>query len=279
MNVSNTHSSIASKIAAVAFAVAVAGGSVSSLSAAPARPARLMAGYTGYFLGASRDHVDRMIDRLAENAFNSIDVKVHSNYRKKKFIDGHWQEVRSLVDRAHEKGLLFNVYLYPLSGKRVPQWPEHAALPVPVDAMGNRIEASFLMSDPATWKTFYSEAIRYAALRRQIGFDTLRFDVEILSLHMSYDDGNWAKFCAANVGFDAATPAAGRAAALDAKNARKAYAAFFVARVKEAAAEGLVNLKGHRLAGGMRASIYNAMPVEGVYKLVDFMKKFERENG
>jgi phosphoserine aminotransferase len=48
--------------------------------------------------------------------------------------------------------------------------------------------------------------------------------------------------------------------------------------VKEAAAEGLVNLKGHRLAGGMRASIYNAMPVEGVYKLVDFMKKFEREN-
>ncbi|MBQ5514704.1 MAG: 3-phosphoserine/phosphohydroxythreonine aminotransferase, partial [Oscillospiraceae bacterium] len=49
--------------------------------------------------------------------------------------------------------------------------------------------------------------------------------------------------------------------------------------VKEAAAEGLVNLKGHRLAGGMRASIYNAMPVEGVYKLVDFMKKFERENG
>lgn len=48
--------------------------------------------------------------------------------------------------------------------------------------------------------------------------------------------------------------------------------------VKEAAAEGLVNLKGHRLAGGMRASIYNAMPVEGVYKLVEFMKKFEREN-
>lgn len=49
--------------------------------------------------------------------------------------------------------------------------------------------------------------------------------------------------------------------------------------VKEAAAEGLVNLKGHRLAGGMRASIYNAMPVEGVIKLVEFMKKFERENG
>ena len=48
--------------------------------------------------------------------------------------------------------------------------------------------------------------------------------------------------------------------------------------VAEAAKNGLVSLKGHRLAGGMRASIYNAMPVEGVKKLVEFMKKFEREN-
>ncbi len=48
--------------------------------------------------------------------------------------------------------------------------------------------------------------------------------------------------------------------------------------VKEAAAEGLVTLKGHRLVGGMRASIYNAMPIEGVKKLVEFMKKFAVEN-
>lgn len=48
--------------------------------------------------------------------------------------------------------------------------------------------------------------------------------------------------------------------------------------VKEAEANGLVALKGHRLVGGMRASIYNAMPLEGVVKLVDFMKKFEVEN-
>ena len=45
--------------------------------------------------------------------------------------------------------------------------------------------------------------------------------------------------------------------------------------VKEAAAHGLVNLKGHRLVGGIRASIYNAMPIEGVRRLVDFMKEFE----
>lgn len=48
--------------------------------------------------------------------------------------------------------------------------------------------------------------------------------------------------------------------------------------VKEATAAGFVNLKGHRTVGGMRASIYNAMPQEGVEKLVAFMKKFEEEN-
>ena len=48
--------------------------------------------------------------------------------------------------------------------------------------------------------------------------------------------------------------------------------------VKEAEAAGFVNLKGHRTVGGMRASIYNAMPKEGVEKLAAFMKKFEEEN-
>ena len=48
--------------------------------------------------------------------------------------------------------------------------------------------------------------------------------------------------------------------------------------VKEAKEAGLENLKGHRTVGGMRASIYNAMPVEGVETLVAFMKKFEEEN-
>ncbi len=48
--------------------------------------------------------------------------------------------------------------------------------------------------------------------------------------------------------------------------------------VKEATAAGFVNIKGHRSVGGMRASIYNAMPLEGVEKLVAFMQKFEEEN-
>ena len=48
--------------------------------------------------------------------------------------------------------------------------------------------------------------------------------------------------------------------------------------IKEAEAAGFVNLKGHRSVGGMRASIYNAMPIEGVEKLVAFMEAFEKEN-
>ncbi len=48
--------------------------------------------------------------------------------------------------------------------------------------------------------------------------------------------------------------------------------------IKEATSAGLVSLKGHRITGGMRASIYNAMAIEGVKALIDFMKKFELEN-
>jgi phosphoserine aminotransferase len=49
--------------------------------------------------------------------------------------------------------------------------------------------------------------------------------------------------------------------------------------IAEAAKAGLVNLEGHRSVGGMRASIYNAMPLEGVKALVEFMREFARRNG
>ena len=49
--------------------------------------------------------------------------------------------------------------------------------------------------------------------------------------------------------------------------------------VQEAKENGLANLEGHRSVGGMRASIYNAMPLEGVIALIEFMKEFERVNG
>ena len=48
--------------------------------------------------------------------------------------------------------------------------------------------------------------------------------------------------------------------------------------VEDAKKYGLENLKGHKVLGGLRASIYNAMPLEGVIKLVDFMKTFEERH-
>jgi phosphoserine aminotransferase len=48
--------------------------------------------------------------------------------------------------------------------------------------------------------------------------------------------------------------------------------------LEQAAANNLVALKGHRIVGGMRASIYNAMPIEGVQALVKFMQEFEKNN-
>ena len=48
--------------------------------------------------------------------------------------------------------------------------------------------------------------------------------------------------------------------------------------IKEAAANGMNGLKGHRSVGGIRASIYNAMPIAGVEKLIDFMIQFEKDN-
>jgi phosphoserine aminotransferase len=49
--------------------------------------------------------------------------------------------------------------------------------------------------------------------------------------------------------------------------------------LKQAKQRGLIQLKGHRSVGGMRASIYNAMPIEGVRALVEFMQEFERRHG
>ncbi len=49
--------------------------------------------------------------------------------------------------------------------------------------------------------------------------------------------------------------------------------------LKGAEARGMVQLKGHRIVGGMRASIYNAMPIEGVRALADYMREFETSHG
>lgn len=159
---------------------------------ADSSPVRVMSGYTGYPLGGGgRGHVERMIDALGDNGFNAIDVKIQQSLRKCD-IDGHVPEVKALVDRAREKGLKFNVYLYPVPhhGRRVPEWPEHAALPAPVDMHGHTVSNAFLLTDPAVFGQLFHHAFRFAARRSELGFASLRFDVETLSLNVSYDDAS-----------------------------------------------------------------------------------------
>ena len=62
------------------------------------------------------------------------------------------------------------------------------------------------------------------------------------------------------------------------EHVREAGRTYYCPSNKEAEAQGLKNLKGHRSVGGMRASIYNAMPYEGVEQLVEFMKEFAKNN-
>ena len=227
----------------------IVGMAVAAFSALPvyalSRPERVMSGYTGYFLGgASRAHVERMIDALGANGFNAIDVKIQQSLRKCD-IDGHVPEVKSLVDRAREKGLKFNIYLYPIPhhARRVQEWPEHATLPAPVDAGGHMVSNAFLLTDPAVFGRLFHHAFRFAALRRELGFASLRFDVETLLLNVSYDDANWVAFCAAEAMFSPSTPVAERARALSEKGADGRYAAFFQARVTAAVAEFVRKLR------------------------------------
>lgn len=222
----------------ISRAIALTGLAVSLSVAADSSPVRVMSGYTGYFLGGGgRDHVERMIDALGDNGFNAIDVKIQQSLRKCD-IDGHVPEVKALVDRAREKGLKFNVYIYPVPhhGRRVPEWPEHAVLPAPVDMYGHTVSNAFLLTDPAVFGQLFHHAFRFAALRSELGFASLRFDVETLSLNVSYDDATWAAFCAAEPTFSPATPAAGRASALLGESAGDRYAAFFRRRVTAAVA-------------------------------------------
>ncbi len=227
----------------LAMAAACAAIATSSWGGRP--PAeRVMSGYTGFFLGKDPSHVERMIDALGANGFNAIDVKMQESIRKCD-IDGHLAEVKALVDRARSKGLKFNVYLYPVPGhgRRIPEWPEHAVLPSPVDAQGNTVSNAFLMTDSAVFGQLFHHAFRFAARRRELGFASLRFDVETLFVNVSYDDATWRLFCRETPGLPPDAPAHARAATLAEKGVSDKYATFFSARVADAVAAFVKKLR------------------------------------
>lgn len=129
-------------------------------------------------------------------------------------------------------------------------------------------EKKSLYNTPPCWSTYVAMEV-FAYLKENGGVKAMhKLDVEKAA--MLYDFIDNSSFYTNNVAKEDRSimnvPFVSPSPELDAQ---------FVAEAKKA---GLESIKGHRLVGGMRASIYNAMPVEGVKALIEFMKKFEKEN-
>ena len=129
-------------------------------------------------------------------------------------------------------------------------------------------EKKSLYNTPPCWSTYVAmEVFEYI---KSLGGVKVMHEIDVKKAKMLYDFIDGSSFYRNDVAKEDRSimnvPFVSPSPELDAK---------FVA---EAAKEGLVSIKGHRLVGGMRASIYNAMPVEGVEALIAFMKKFEKEN-
>ena len=247
---------------ATILALAIGLGAFANVFAIP--PEHILSGYTGLFIGKNTDHVERMIDALSANGFNSIDVKLQDG-RRTYDIDGRKAKLKGLIDRAHVKGLAFNVYLYPVPGDggRKPEWDEHAALPCPVDAQGCAIPNAFLLTESKVWKRLFFHGLRYAELQSELGFDSLRFDIETISLAVSYDDATWRGYVANRRELDASMPVAQRRAALDAKGLAKDYEASFLKNVTTAVADfvGALRERSPKIVLGYMPADYHPLSV------------------
>ncbi|MBP5648687.1 MAG: 3-phosphoserine/phosphohydroxythreonine transaminase [Clostridia bacterium] len=131
-----------------------------------------------------------------------------------------------------------------------------------------QIKEKSLYNTPPCWSTYVAmEVFQY--LKDNGGIKAMH-DIDVMKANLLYDYIDNSSFYSNGVEKESLSimnvPFVSPSPELDAKV------------VSEAAKAGFVSIKGHRLVGGMRASIYNAMPVEGVEKLVEFMKKFEIEN-
>ncbi|MBE6358520.1 MAG: hypothetical protein E7057_04650 [Lentisphaerae bacterium] len=204
-------------------------------------PERIMSGYGGHFLGqqVENGHIWRMIGKLGEQKFNSIEVKFQQTLPpgvRKVQVDKFKGDIAKLYNHAKSRGLLFQIYLYPASnaGKRFVAWEEHAACPAVVSADGLEIPDVFAINDIRSWRALFEHAYSFAKIHKEVPFASLKFDIEVTPFIYSYDDATWGRFCAANAGFAADTPAAKRAALLKEKNAEALYKKFFEDEVGKA---------------------------------------------
>ncbi len=203
-------------------------------------PERFMSGYGGLFLGQPIEggHIWRMIDKMGEQKFNSIEVKMQQTLPKgvrKVQVEKYKGDIKKLYDHATSRGLLFQIYLYPASnaGKRFTGWEEHAACPAVVTADGLEISDVFALNDIRSWRALFEHAYSFAKIHKEIPYLALKFDIEVTPYIVSYDDATWQRFCAANAGFAADTPADKRFPLLQEKKAEKLYAEFFKQEVSK----------------------------------------------
>ena len=218
--------------------------------AVDALPERIISGYYGWNVLRKGDYERNahMADVLAANGFNSYETKIQAGARHFD-VAAHVPKIKELADHVRSKGMIFQVYLYtiPYLADRHADWAEHSDLPSPVAENGERIEKEFLLTDPAVWRQLFFHAFELAKHQEEIGFASLKFDVERIDQHVSYDDATWKAFCAKNGSFDAMTPVAERGAALRGrKGGKAAYNTFFYDQVEAALEQFVKELRAIR---------------------------------
>ena len=221
-----------------------------SVYAVDALPEKIISGYYGWNVlrKGEFERNTHMIDVLAKNGFNSYEVKIQGGARHFD-VATYVPKIKALADHARSKGMIFQIYLYtvPYRADRHVDWPEHACLPCPVAENGEKIETEFLLTDPAVWRQLFIHAFEFAKYQDEIGFASLKFDVERIDQYLSYDDVTWTAFCAKNGTFTSTTPVSKRGAALRGKKGgTKAYREFMLDGIEAAIVKFVKELRAIR---------------------------------
>ena len=200
-------------------------------------PRKYLAGYSGFELGGQslEQFIANYLDPMAKAGFNCVDLKIFQvkpGNRLDLSNPDIFKDLAALIKAANDRNMLFSTYVFtePYQGKRnVKEYPQHAKLSAFVDEDGRTVENLFCITDYAVMRELYNNAYELAKASTKLPIAAVKFDIEnIFNYGISYDDKNWAAFCAENPAFNAAVPASQRVAALKAGNAETKYKEFFI---------------------------------------------------
>ncbi len=166
--------------------------------------------------------------------------------------------------------MIFQIYLYtiPYLANRNPKLDEHAMLPCHVAANGKPVPNAFILSDPAVWRQLFHHAFGFARLSGEIGNATLKYDVERISEHVSFDDATWADFCAVNPGYGRSVPAGERFRLLKSKKEGAATCRrFFYSKVESVITQFVKEIRAIKpdiILGYMPAILNRVLSAPGI---------------